>query len=162
MAIGAFAGLRTSEIFRLDWSMVRWDQKVIAVPRKIAKKIKTARLAPMSDNLIKWLWPWREKVGPVYPHKKWRSLESAHGHEIERLKKLTGHVWNPNLLRHSSMSYRMAIVKNEAQVVYEHGTSTKMLRRFYDDPKHETEAKAWYAVLPDDKIVPLPLEFLAG
>src|SRR5476651_1378757 len=56
LAIGAFAGLRSAEIERLDWSEVHLADKFIEIK---AAKAKTAsrRIVPISRNLAKWLKP---------------------------------------------------------------------------------------------------------
>jgi hypothetical protein len=79
---------------------------------------------------------------------------------LDRLAKACGVVWEKNALRHSCMSHRLAETQDEGKVVLEHGTSVKMLRKFYDDPKTPAQAKAWYSITPDDGIIPLPLQFL--
>jgi len=169
LAIGAFAGLRTSEIFRLEWRAVKWEQRVISVSSKVAKKVRVSRIVPMSDNLLAWLAPWRDAVGPIYPNREthrigpaWTTLEHHHGDEIRRLAKLTGIRWSENALRHSFGSYRLALVKNIAQVAMEMGNSPEKVREHYHDPKSEDEAKAYFSVQPPEagaNILPLPLEF---
>lgn len=163
MAIGAFAGLRTSEIFRLQWSAVKFEGKCIAVSRRVAKKVRISRKVPMSDNLIAWLEPWKDAVGPLYQAKTWSAIESAHRRELLRLKKATGLTWDNNALRHSFGSYRLAIIKDEARVALEMGNSVAKVRENYHDPKSEQEAKLYFDVMPPDtnreKVIPLPLEF---
>lgn len=174
MLIGAFAGLRSSEIFRLDWSHIKWEhldehQKsapVIAVPRKVAKKVRTSRLVPIPLNLQQWLEPWRGAVGPIYPqaHENWKALESAQSREIVRLKKLTGLKWDINALRHSFGSHRLAIVKSYDQVAIEMGNSPAKVRENYNDPKSEGEGKAYFALVPPDhaNVVTMPLDLRFG
>ena len=66
VAIGAFAGIRSAEIQRLDWEDIKWDRGHIEIA---GKKAKTAarRLVPLTDNLKAWLAPWREATGPIVP-----------------------------------------------------------------------------------------------
>ncbi|MEQ1862819.1 MAG: site-specific integrase [Chthoniobacteraceae bacterium] len=163
-AIAAFAGLRTSELFRLDWSAVKWEQRVIAVSRRIAKKVRVSRLVPTTDALLDWLAPWRQSSGPLYAG--FRTLQAfykAEHRELERLHGVTGLTTHRNALRHSFGSYRMAVVKIAAQVALEMGNSPAQIREHYHDPKGEDEAKTWFALLPperrDDHIISLPLEF---
>jgi len=52
MALGMFAGLRPSEILRLDWSMIKFDQGAIAVPRRVARKVRASQLVPIERNLM--------------------------------------------------------------------------------------------------------------
>jgi integrase len=64
IAIGAFTGLRTAELQRLEWPEVKMDQDVIEVS---AKKAKTGnrRLVPIQPNLRAWIQPYVRRQGPV-------------------------------------------------------------------------------------------------
>jgi hypothetical protein len=64
LAIGAFAGLRTAEIQRLDWSEVHSEDGFIEVK---AGKSKTAsrRIVPISANLAAWLKDFVKPTGRV-------------------------------------------------------------------------------------------------
>jgi integrase len=180
LVIAAFAGLRTSEIFRLDWSAFKWDQKdsagnprpVIAVRRTVAKKVRVARLVPIAENLLAWLAPWRDAIGPLYPHRAnkstpgfgptWSTLEDQHAIEIERLYTKTGIAWEANALRHSYGSHRLALVRDYAAVAFEMGNSPGMIRKHYEDPKPEDEARRYFALVPPREAANvLPLEFVA-
>ncbi len=68
MAIGAFSGLRKSEIDRLTWEDFRWKEQKIELSRA---KTKTARrrLVTIQPNLAKWLEPFALKTGRIRrPH----------------------------------------------------------------------------------------------
>ena len=67
LTIGAFAGLRTAEIERLDWAEVRLKERLIEIK---AAKAKTAsrRLVPISENLAAWLKGYAQDSGPVFPY----------------------------------------------------------------------------------------------
>ncbi len=54
LAIGGFAGLRSSEIERLDWSEVRLADRFIEIKNGKAKTA-SRRLVPIADNLAEWL-----------------------------------------------------------------------------------------------------------
>lgn len=66
LAIAAFAGLRTAEIKRLDWSEVHLTGPEKFIELK-ASKAKTAsrRIVPIVDNLAAWLLPYAQELGPV-------------------------------------------------------------------------------------------------
>ena len=64
VVIGAFAGIRSAEIERLDWSDVLWERGYIEI--KAAKaKTKARRLVPLLPNLRAWLEPMRQAEGHV-------------------------------------------------------------------------------------------------
>jgi integrase len=66
LAIGAFAGLRSAEIERLEWQEVNLENRFIEVK---AAKAKTAarRIVPISDNLAAWLKDRTKDAGRVVP-----------------------------------------------------------------------------------------------
>jgi integrase len=93
-AIGLFAGLRKSEILRLDWSALKWhhDPPVIAVHRKIARKVRVDRLAPMLPNLASWLEPYRHRVGAIYPC-EFKMAENSCSYEMVFCRKVVSWVF---------------------------------------------------------------------
>ncbi len=64
IALGAFAGLRHSEIGKLDWSEINFENSFIVVT---AAKAKTAsrRIVPLLPNLAAWLLPLAKNSGRV-------------------------------------------------------------------------------------------------
>lgn len=102
LAISFFAGLRRSEIERLDWSEIDFEEKHIEIK---AGKAKTAqrRFVPISDNLKEWLTPYVQHEGNVAKSPAiWRKgIEDAR--TTAKLKK-----WPHNAGRHSFASYHLA------------------------------------------------------
>lgn len=161
IAIGLFAGLRTSEILRLDWSAFKWDLSVIAVTRKIARKSKVDRLVPIQPNLAEWLEPY-PKIGPLYPG-NFKTAENAYSREMKNIRARTGLLRKDNANRHSFGSYRLAVTKSYTQVALEMGNSPEKVRSNYNDPKAESEGLEYFAIsrsAPENIItLPLALEF---
>jgi integrase len=107
LAISAFAGIRSAEIARLDWSAVDLDRRIIEV-RAGQAKTASRRVIPITDNLASWLAPLPRR-GRVVP-------SCTQHKEITALAKSLGIPWPRNVLRHSFISYRIAIVKSADQV----------------------------------------------
>jgi integrase len=106
LAIGAFAGLRTSEILALDWRDVRLKERVIKVVHRKARCAGT-RLAPIPDNLFAWLSPLANETGPVWPRgvewkERERTMTAAQNATAEAARLLP---WRHNGLRHAFCSY---------------------------------------------------------
>jgi integrase len=171
MAIGLFAGLRTSEILRLDWSAFHWDYlngegkaaPFIAVKRKIAKT-RTDRIVSIQENLLAWLEPYRHhRVGPLYPGGDCKSNENARSREMLRIRRATGLPRKDNALRHSYGSYRLAVAKDYSKVSLEMGNSPEKLREHYNCPRPEAEGLDFFRIRPAslENVIPLhlPLEF---
>lgn len=141
LVLGAFAGLRTAEIERQRWEDIHLERGFLRVT---GAKGNTAqkRLVPISDNLKKWLARCRKDSGPV--------CEIARTPEaLTRLAARAGVKWKHNALRHSYASYRMAKVKNAAQVSLELGNTPKMVFRHYRELVTEPEAKVWFSIAPE-------------
>jgi integrase len=154
LAIGAFAGLRSAEIERLDWAEVNIPQRFIEIK---AAKAKTAsrRLAPITENLAAWLAPYVKESGPVAPYANMSKQLT------EYLAPQAGVEWKHNALRHSFISYRLADIKDMAQVSLEAGNSAQMIFKHYRQLVTEAEAKEWFSIVPVKKdgrgeIVPMP------
>ena len=144
LAIGAFAGIRSAEIHRLDWSDIKWDRGHIEIA---GKKAKTAarRLVPLTDNLKAWLAPWREATGPIVPITDTPGALS----DVAVKAKIPGG-WRQNALRHSYISYRVAETGDAARTSLEAGNSPKMIFRHYREIVDEEAAKAWFSLMPPE------------
>ena len=119
LALQAFAGLRTAEVLRLEWSDVDLVRGFVTVA---AHKSKTARrrLIPIAQNLAEWLRPYAQMSGPVYSTK----TRNYHA-DIEALRSSIGlSTWPNNGLRHSFASYHLAKHQNAPQLALEMGHST--------------------------------------
>jgi len=64
LTIGAFAGLRTAEIERLDWTKVNLNTGYITIDASIAKT-NSRRVVPIQENLKAWLKPHVKSEGKV-------------------------------------------------------------------------------------------------
>jgi integrase len=148
-ALGLFAGLRTAEILRMEWSSLNFDMRVVAVGHR-QSKTRTDRRLPMQDNLSIWLERYRGRVGPIYPG-NFKTNENLHSLEMARIRKATGLPRKDNACRHSFGSYRLAVTKNFGQVALEMGNSERMVRQHYNDPKIEAEGAAYFDIMPRDR-----------
>jgi integrase len=139
LALGAFTGMRASEILRLDWGDVNFERGHITVA---ADKAKTAtrRLVPIQPNLMQWLTPYRGRRGKVVSHRAdYRAIAFANKR---------GLTWPHNCLRHSYATYRLAAVADTARVALEMGNSPQKLMTNYRELADEHEARAWFAISP--------------
>jgi len=140
LALGAFAGVRRSEASRLHWRMVH--ESHIEVPRAIARKKKKRRLAPYLPACSAWLEPCRQRDGLIIPH-------NDRFNQVTAIAKNIGiYPWPQNVLRHSFISYRLAITMNAHQVAQEAGTSVEKIESNYDEKASKKDAEAWFDILP--------------
>ena len=141
-AIGAFAGLRTAEIERLNWSEVDTDLKHIEVT---ADKAKTAqrRIVDIQPNLKTWLQLHQKATGSIVPvnlRTLYRDARIKAG-----LQK-----WPPNALRHSYASYHLAHFHDAAALALQMGhTGTNLIFRHYREVVKPKDAVEYWKVTPD-------------
>jgi len=153
VALSGLAGLRTSEVHRVTWEMINFDQKVILL-EKAFTKTKRRRVIPMNDALIAWL-------KPIAKSKKGRLYDCSLGH----FEYLTRTAWGKmvgkggvqlverktNALRHSYGTYRFAVLQDENKVSAEMGNSPTELREHYAELATLAAAKKWFGVKPQRK-----------
>jgi integrase len=141
LAIGGFAGLRESEIKRLDWAEVNLQRNYIEVKADKAKTAKR-RIIRSQPNLAQWLAPHGARSGTVAPVNARKKLD--------RVRKAAPLLrWSKNGLRHSFASYRLAATNDTATVATELGHSTsQMLYSTYREVVLPEEAERYWSIVP--------------
>ena len=140
--LGAFCGLRSSEIERLSWGDVQWEAKQVVVP---ALKSKTAsrRSVRLRPNALRWLAPYSgQHIGAVTPKGLRKRLERDRaGAGIQ--------TWKVNALRHSFCSYALEAEKDLKTLAYEMGhTDPDLLYRHYREMVSPVAAKKYWNLVP--------------
>jgi integrase len=139
LAIGAFSGIRMAELNRLHWSAVDFERGHIEL-RAGQAKTASRRIIPIPDNLRAWIEPLPRK-GKVVP------METIH-REVTSLARALGIEWPRNVLRHSFISYRIAMVQSADQVALEAGNSAAIIFKHYRELATEEQAEEWFAIMP--------------
>jgi len=142
VALGAFAGLRSAEAERIEWRHVDLAGGFIHVAAD-KSKTKSRRLMPILPNLAAWLAPYAKQRGQV-----WKGTPDTLRDVRAATVEASGVAWKPNALRHSFISYRLADIQNAAQVALEAGNSPAMVFKHYRELVKPSEAKAWFAIVP--------------
>lgn len=154
IVIGAFAGLRQAEIFRLEWKEVDLSRGFIEVT---AKKSKTAqrRLVTIHPNLQAWLQPFSGRTGLVWPFTEshWRIKLDG----LRETAKLAA--WPSIGLRHSFGSYHLAKFSNANALALEMGhTTTKLIFSNYREVVRPDEAERYWNIRPQGAANVVPME----
>lgn len=167
LAIGAFAGLRSAELERLEWSDIDLTARHIVVA---ASKSKTAsrRIVPIADNLGEWLRPYAAKQGRVWTgtHYEFYDTQEAvaaatavEADEEKGIKAQKAVAWKGNALRHSFASYRFAQTGDAGRVAGECGNSAAVIHRHYRELVKPADAEQWFNVRPAHaaaNVLPMP------
>ena len=142
LVVSAFAALRPSEAQQIAWENV--TPKGIYVPKAITKTV--ARHVPVVPTLAAWLQRFDEQAGNLYPrgYRTWRR-------DFEAARKAAGlyEGWDQDVLRHSAISYWLAVEPNRAAVAMWSANSEEVQKRDYQNPRSAEQAAAWYAVTPE-------------
>lgn len=144
VAIGLFAGLRTAEIARLDWSEIDFRRGFIEVTAEKAKSAQR-RLVTLTPNLRAWLQPFVVKSGPV------RLSEERHKIRFEAARQSAGITqWPSNATRHSFASYHLALHQDAAKTALQLGhTNTAVLFQHYRELARPEDGEAYFQIMPE-------------
>ena len=142
-AIGVFAGLRSSEIRRLQWG--RNVDLVTGFIKLDASITKTGqrRLVPILPNLRAYLEPIAKPFSTMV-------VTSLLDDRAQAARKRAGIEWTENIMRHSFVSYRLADTQNAAQVAEEAGHSVTILRKHYRELVTPEDAKRYFAICREE------------
>lgn len=150
LAIKLFAGLRTSELFCLDWSKIGTNQ--ITVDAK-SSKTRARRVVTISRNLKAWLEMEGEKRGPVTGsqnnawHRRLQHVEETMN-LVRRQDGRTEFRLPPNFARHSFCSYHYAFHRNENMTAAEAGNSPAVIFSNYREMVSPEEAARYWEIFP--------------
>jgi integrase len=146
-AIGAFAGLRASEIERLDWADV--NHRHIRVRAKHAKTA-ARRIVDMQPNLRKWLLPYRGKTGKVTPENLRVKLLADRKRAADA--GVLTRKWPSNALRHSFASYYLARFDDAAKLALQLGhVGHDIIFRHYREVVTRADARRYWRSAPPAK-----------
>jgi integrase len=175
-AIGAFAGLRVAELFRLDWEEIDLESNLIEVT---AKKSKTAmrRLVKIQPALRELLLPYAGRKGKVVHIQRTLNHHETYNVTLQIRRDADAMVseaergpgfrslemdWPTNALRHSFASYHLAHFKDAAALALEMGhTTTAMIFKHYREVVKPAAAALYWSMrlktAHGEKVVALPL-----
>ncbi|HMP76595.1 MAG TPA: tyrosine-type recombinase/integrase [Kiritimatiellia bacterium] len=177
-AIGIFAGLRPeNELAHLDWRNIDFTHRTIHVEAASAKT-RRERYVDMSPNLIEWLTPYRQHVGPIVflrqkfdlirekaelipPRevKGYYELTRANGKKF-RQKRLGARkgtkVWKADIMRHTFASYHLAEHNDAGKTASQlgHGSQLEMLFQHYRRAIRAEQAHQFWAIRPSSVSLP--------
>ncbi|OJU98533.1 MAG: hypothetical protein BGO12_12295 [Verrucomicrobia bacterium 61-8] len=142
LAIKAFAGLRTSELLRLDWAQV--GDKKIQVLGKNAKT-RRSRGIEIQENLRQWLdYKPVDRTGLVV------GLSENGWHDaVQRLCETAKISMPSNVLRHSFGTYHYYKTKSETLTAYELGNSPGVVLAHYRAVAvKDADVTGWFEITP--------------
>ena len=160
LTIAGFAGVRTQEIHNLDWSQIDLCRKQIKIDNEQAKT-RARRIVPLCDAAVAWLKMHQKTDGKVVNY----SYTGKHSEGIRRdvmaARDINGDdtdfAWKRNGLRHSYISYQLALTKKVHEIAMDAGNSETIIFKNYRELVTEEEARAWFSILPSDEANIIPI-----
>ena len=147
IALKAFTGLRTEELYKLTWSHIDLPGGHVKFTSDITKTSRR-RLCPICPALRAWLErvPKAKRTGQLHSYSSAKTLSEAlviAARPIGSGKR--------NAFRNSYASYRLAELKDAAKVALEVGNSAKIIQVEYMELVTPTASAEWFAVMPLEK-----------
>lgn len=150
IALGAFAGLRPSEISGIAgersgilWSDVDISSGHIRIRRDVAGKTARPRVIDLHPTLAEWLTPFvAAGKTPVTFRNAARILtgENIAGQWVVP--------WPQDGVRHSFASYYYALTRDLAATAHQSGNSESIILSHYNNPRSKEEADHWFSLTP--------------
>ncbi len=154
VAIQLFAGLRRAEVERMEWQSLDLESGTIKVTQRKGSgaRREKSRFAPLHPTLLKWLAPFRQLAGFVFPvgRDAKKISEQNYRKDFEQARQLAClSKWDENTLRHTFGSYRVAAINDLEKVKIEMGhTTSRTTSEHYLNAVKEKEAKAFWNLRP--------------
>jgi len=150
IALSLFGGVRPDlvygELIKMDWSMIRMDEKMVIIPAKVSKT-RVQRIVHMEQNLVDWLRYYLAKHGKaeggIIP------MEGRVG-RMRALRKAAAIEWKQDVARHSFGSYFMSHFENLSRCMENMGhQGSTMLFKHYKTAVPKTEAAKYWQITPE-------------
>lgn len=167
--IATFCGLRNAEIERLDWKAISLAQGIITIGAGVAKT-NSRRVVTIPENAKAWLAPYAQESGNVWPSDPTKARDlwtlsrvnagygpffsdypPARDAQLDPKTKKTRKdlkPWPANALRHSAISYRLAMTPDLPKLAYESGNSPAIIQRHYNGLATPQAAKLFFDIMP--------------
>ena len=150
VAIGGMAGLRISEISRMEWDHILWKTDYIRVPSLNSKNKKTHRKVPICPALRAWMEYALEDVdhenmnGEMFPHSESYVTERISDLVKNKLKM----EYVQNGLRHTCITSWVAQGHGEYQAAFWAGNSGDAVKSNYLGEYTKEEGESWHSIMP--------------
>ena len=151
LLIQLFGGPRRSELPHVEWGVIR-DNYLRLDKTKIRKK----RAVEISDTLLCWLAPFRGRKGRVFApdeldfnEHNTLNIEDAYTARLDKLAAEANVDLPRNVLRHTAITYRLALTGDIARTADWAGNSIAVIEEHYRGAATMDDARNFYALFPD-------------
>ena len=139
ICIGLFSGLRPTEVERINWSNIHFDDNIISVEPN-QTKVKRSRHAELNNTLKSWL-----NISSKHKQIKPRNFQRL----FKSFKKELNIEWIPDGLRHTYATYWLPINQNKDLLANYMGNSRSVIDKHYLKPALKQDAEKFWNLVPD-------------
>jgi len=140
---GAYAGVRMSEIERLKWSDINWDERAFILGPELTKTNR-GRVAYFPKCVEETL---RKLAVTARLRDCTKFLQDNCSTHISKLVGGSGVAWKKNGLRKTFISCQISLTRNAAEVAEQCGNSPTVIQQNYKGLVTKSEAETWFNVL---------------
>jgi integrase len=143
--VGCWLGPRPdAELRKLRWMDLDWECRYLHVRYEAAGKTARERYVPIPANVVAMLQGAGMRARP-----EGRLSTHQHTRRISQVLREKGVIekWVPDIMRHSFISYMLALGYGAGQVAEWAGNSEKEIKAHYRKPLRKEDGEAWFAVV---------------
>lgn len=152
LAIACWLGLRPSEVTRLRWELFDWKSGYIHLDISVCRKLQEERFVPLNPTaralIQQWLQArglWEQALAGKLKGKCCRNRDRVEISLLLRKKKVIDEL-KPDVMRHSYISYMIALGHSKHEVAEWAGNSEAIIRKRYRRPLRKEDGEAWASV----------------
>ncbi len=149
--LNLFCGVRPDEAARLNWDAINLDERGITIAG-IGTKVKRRRVSELPEVAISWLRLCDKRM-PIDPGRRAKdSLKRAAGYSVESggvKNDPTLPAWPSDGMRHTCLSYRLALTQDAAGTAHWAGTSEDVLHEHYKGLVPHGKAQEYWKLTPE-------------
>lgn len=163
IALGLFAGIRPTELARLNWDCIDLEAGTVTIGAKLAKmrqrrivemvcvtqKDKEGKEQALPANLIGWLMPHAVKKTPlrgVNWRKDFDAVKAGAGWGTKSDKQPHLKPWTQDIMRHTAISNHLAYFQHEGKTAAWAGNSPDIVQRHYKGLVKQAEAVEFWGI----------------
>lgn len=150
--LAGWLGLRPSECVRLTWDAFDFEAGHVHLSQAVVQKTLRERWVPLCPALVAIFQHVQERP-QLFAPAHWRvgrgRVCRSHAQEhVSALFREAGERWEPDILRHSRVTYRLQVLGGDVdRVAEESGNSPEVVRSDYKRPIRPGEGEKWFALL---------------
>lgn len=150
IALAMFAGLRPTELARLEWAKIDLASKTITIGSTVAK-MRGRRIVEMEENLVEWLRPFAKGKTPIVGtnwRKDFDAVKQAAGFGTPTDDRPHLQPWTQDIMRHTGISFHLAKHQHEGKTAAWAGNSPDIIQRHYKGLVSPADVSRFWSIVP--------------